>query len=214
MVERLARALAELREEEALRLAREALDGGSEPAEILKVCQEGLASVGELFEKKQYYLSELIYSGSIFKKLSDLLEASVLARGRSEPGPGRGIVVLGTIEGDIHDLGKNIVAMLLRGAGYRVEDLGVDVPPAKFVEELRRTGARVLGVSTLLTTTFERIKDLVAMLEAEGLRSRIAVMVGGGVVDESCRRFVGADICSTSGYDAVALANQWYGRIL
>jgi len=205
-------AIVELREDDAVRLAEEALDSGADPSEILLRCQAGMTKVGELFEKKQYYLSELIYSGAIFKRISALLDEALVKRGDAESRATKGAVVVGTIQGDVHDLGKNIVVMLLRGSGYEVFDLGVDVPPERFIEKLEETQARVVGISALLTTSFPGMKRVVELMTANGLRQSVRVMIGGGVVDESCRKFVGADIQSRNAYDAVTFCNKSYER--
>ncbi len=207
MSEELIKAIVELKEEEAIGLAEQALASGIEPSEILLSCQGGMTRVGELFEQKKYYLSELVYSGAIFKKISALLEEAMKNRdgGLQES---KGAVVIGTVAGDVHDLGKNIVAMLLSGAGYEVFDLGVDAPPEKFIEKVKETDCRVLGVSALITSSFQGMKKIVELLGEAGLRQKVKVMIGGGVVDDMCLRFTGADMQSKNAYDAVLFCNE------
>lgn len=206
-MEELAKAITGLEEEKAVGLVEKALESGKAPLEVLAVCQDGMSAVGEMFEKNQYYLSELIYSGAIFKRLSDLI---TLAMKGAAPAQTRGSVVIGTIAGDVHDLGKNIVVMLLKGAGYDVHDLGVDVPPERFIEEVKKTGAGVVGISALLTTSFPGMKEVVDILGKEGLRDSVRIMIGGGVVDERSRDFVGADFQSRNGYSAVNYCNEFF----
>lgn len=118
-------------------------------------------------------------------------------------------MVVGTVQGDIHDIGKNIVVTLLRSARYDVHDLGVDVPPARFVETVRDTGATVVGLSGLLTTSFDPMKETVDALAAAGLRDQVKVMIGGGPVTDKVVAYTGADVMGADAMDAVHLCNQW-----
>ena len=208
MSEALIKAIVELQEQEAIRLVKELLDGGTKPADILAHCQAGMTRVGELFEQKKYYLSELIYSGSIFNTASELLKEALEETDAEERR--KGTVVIGTIKGDVHDLGKNIVVMLLKASGYQVEDLGVDVEARLFVEKAQEHQARVIGISALLTTSFPGMKEVVDLLEEQGLRRSTKVMIGGGVVDEISRKFVGADAQSNNAYQAVVYCDSQY----
>ena len=121
----------------------------------------------------------------------------------------RGKVVIGTVEGDIHDIGKDIVVTMLKAANYDVHDLGVDVPPQRFVDALKETGAPVVGLSALLTTAFDSMKETVSALNAAGLRSRVKVMIGGGPVMEDTVNYTGADARGRDAQAAVTLCNQW-----
>ena len=210
MSEALIKAITELDEDEAIRITKAELEAGADPMDILAAGQKGMIQVGELFEKGEYYLSELIYSGSIFKEISSLLEKAVQDREGSEAKKAKGTVVIGTIAGDVHDLGKNIVVMLLKGTGYEVVDLGIDVPPEQFVEKVKETGARVLGISALLTTSFPGMKKVVDLIAEAGLRDSVKIMIGGGVMDESCLAFTGADMQSKNAYDAVTFSDKAY----
>jgi methanogenic corrinoid protein MtbC1 len=118
-------------------------------------------------------------------------------------------VVVGTVKGDIHDIGKDLVVSMLKAANYEVIDLGVDVPPAKFVEAVQASQARIVGLSGLLTVSFDSMKSTVAALETAGLRSGVKVMIGGGPVTEQVRAYVGADALGADAQVAVALCNQW-----
>ena len=203
-------ALIQLKEEEALRLVQEELEAGTDPLAILQTCQAGMSKVGEKFEQGSYYLSELIYSGHIFGQISSILKDKMIAQNKDRDLPSKGSVVIGTIQGDIHDLGKNIVIMLLEGAGYEVIDLGVDVPLERFVEKVEESKAKVLALSALMTTSFRPMKELLKILEEKDLRRQVRVMIGGGVVDESSCRFVGADMHSRNAYEAVLFCNKAY----
>jgi len=207
MSDQLATALADLEEGSALKLVQERLDAGDDPMAILKSCHEGMAMVGKRYEGSEYYVSDLIMAGEIFKEAMALLGSRLKADTSSK----RGKVVAGTVKGDIHDIGKDILVTILKAANYDVLDLGVDVPPQKFVEAVKESGATIVGLSGLLTTSFESMKETVAAFEAAGLRSRVKVMVGGGPVNEMVRAYVSADAFGADAQAAVTLCNQWIG---
>ncbi len=209
MSDPLVAALVDLKDEEALAITRKRLEAGDAPGEILASCQAAMVQVGEKFEKGDYFLSELIFAGAIFKQISELLESQVDAQ--KDAAKSKGVVVIGTAAGDVHDLGKNIVAMLLKGAGYEVVDLGVDVAVEKFIEAAKETGAKVLGISALITTSFGPMKRIVELLDEEKIRGDVKVMIGGGVVDDRCLEFTGADMQSRNAYEAVKFCDQVYG---
>jgi methanogenic corrinoid protein MtbC1 len=207
MSDPLTTALADLEEETVLKLAQERLDAGDDPMAILKSCHEGMAMIGKRYEESEYYVSDLIMAGEIFKEAMAVLSPRLTADSSSA----RGKVVTGTVKGDIHDIGKDIVVTLLKAANYDVLDLGVDVPPQKFVEAVKENGATIVGLSGLLTISFESMKETVAALDAAGLRSKVKVMVGGGPVTEMVRAYVGADAFGADAQAAVTLCNQWMG---
>lgn len=202
----LSRTLADLEEEAILSLVRQELEAGTDPLAILEACRQGMELVGQRYEQNEYFLSDLIMAGEIFHQVSDLLTPHLAA---ANGGESKGTVVVGTVQGDIHDIGKNIVVTLLRSARYDVHDLGVNVPPAHFVETVRDTGAKVVGLSGLLTTSFDPMKETVAALAAAGLRDQVKVMIGGGPVTEKVVAYTGADVMGTDAMDAVHLCNQW-----
>jgi methanogenic corrinoid protein MtbC1 len=202
MANELAMAMADLDEEKVQALVKAGLARGASPSDLLNDCREGMTLIGQRFETGEYYLSDLIMAGEIFKTAA----ADLTAHGGSS-GPSRGRVVMGTVMGDIHDIGKDIVVTMLKGANFDVTDLGVDVAPAKFVEAVKATGARVVGMSGLLTTSFDPMRETAAALKAAGLP--VKVMIGGGPVSESVREYVGADGLGADAQAAVALAGQW-----
>ena len=207
MSDQLATALADLEEATVLKLVQERLDAGDDPLAIVTSCREGMALVGQRYEAGEYYVSELIMAGEVFKQANAL----VGTRFKVDGGATRGKVVVGTAKGDIHDIGKDIVVSLLKSANYEVHDLGVDVPPDQFVAAVQQTGAPVVGLSGLLTTSFDSMKATVAALETAGVRSQVRVMIGGGPVTEQVRGFVGADAVGHDAQAAVSLCNQWIG---
>ena len=203
MGKELAAAMADLDEQKVQELVEAGLAQGVSPHALLDECREGIGLVGKRFETGEYYLSDLIMAGEIFKGTAALLTAQP----GGADGPPKGKIVLGTVQGDIHDIGKDIVATMLRGAGYEVIDLGVDVPADKFVEAARESGAPVVGMSGLLTISFDPMKETVAALKAAGLP--VKIMIGGGSITEQVREYVGADALGADAQVAVALADRW-----
>jgi methylmalonyl-CoA mutase cobalamin-binding domain/chain len=199
--ERLVRAVADLEEEKVLFLAEGMLEEGAEPMLLVELCRRGLQEVGERYQRREYYLSALIMSGEIFRQVMELLER----KGCFRPPPAAGAVkvVLGTPLGDVHDIGKDIVAMLLRCSGYEVVDLGVNVPPRRFRQALEESGARALGMSVLITVAYEPILETVRELERCGLRDGVMVMLGGGAASRRLCEFAGADAWSNDAMDAL-----------
>ncbi|MEW6399998.1 MAG: corrinoid protein [Bacillota bacterium] len=203
----LALALADLREQDVLRLVKEGAEAGADPWALVGDLRRGISQVGDRFEKGEYFVSELIMAADIFKQVMVVLEP--LLAGKREAPLGR--VVMATVKGDIHDIGKNIVSMILSANGFEVFDLGVDVPPERIVSALQETGATVLGLSALLTVSFDPMKETIHALEQARLRDRVKVMIGGGPVNEKVRAYTGADGVGYDAQDAVALARQFLG---
>ncbi len=198
-------ALAELDEDRALQLVKEALEGDVAAGDILQACQEGMNQVGSRFECQDYFVSDLIMSGEIFKQIGAILEPHLKLGAAAYVGK----VVVGTVKGDIHDIGKDIVVNMLKSAGFEVLDLGVDVPAARFVDVLKESGATVLGLSGLLTLAFDSMKETVKAVAAAGMRDKVRIMVGGGPVDGNVCKAVGADAWGENAQQAVRLAKQW-----
>lgn len=201
----MAAALSELDEARTLEMVERALEGGTSPLDIVEALRRGMQRVGELFASKEYFVPDLILSAEIFKQAMELVKPRLAAAGEGS----RGIVVLGTVQGDIHDIGKNIVNTMLACHGFQVRDLGVDVPPERFVEEIRVSGSRVLGLSCLLTTGFPGLRRTIEALQEAGLRDRVRVMVGGGAVTQEVCQMVGADAYGRDAVDAVELARRF-----
>jgi methanogenic corrinoid protein MtbC1 len=204
-LEEITNAFAELDEDRALQLVREALDSHVAAGDILQACQEGMNQVGSRFECQDYFVSDLIMSGEIFKQVGAILEPHLKLGATAYLGK----VVVGTVKGDIHDIGKDIVVNMLKSAGFEVIDLGVDVPAARFVDALKQSGATVLGLSGLLTLAFDSMKETVKAVAAAGMRDKVRIMVGGGPVDGHVCKAVGADAWGENAQQAVRLAKQW-----
>jgi methanogenic corrinoid protein MtbC1 len=199
-------AIAEMEDEKAVGLAHELIDGGTPPLEILEDCKAGMAIVGERFEHGEYFVPELILAGEMLKQISELVKPHITQEGDA---PKLGKVVLGTVTGDIHDIGKDIVHFMLEVNGFEVRDLGVDVAVDRFVEVVREDRPDVVALSGFLTLSYDAMRDTVAALEAAGLRGGVKIMIGGGTVDDGVRTFAGADAFGLNAMDAVNLAKGW-----
>ncbi len=176
------------------------LQAGEEPLQILDDCRNAMTVVGERFQKGDFFLAELILSAEIFKEVAALIEPQI---SRQRPADSKGRVLIGTLRGDIHDLGKNILVTLLRSQGFEVQDLGVDVPPTRVIEEAEKSQPHFVGFSALITTAFPSMKEAVSLLEKDGLRYGVKVMIGGGVTTPSVRDYVGADFQTTDAMEGV-----------
>ena len=201
----LATAVADLDEDKALALVKDGLDQGISALELLRACQEGMAEVGNRFECQDYFVSDLMMAGEIFNSIAAILEPALKAGG----GPTAGVVVIGTVKGDIHNIGKDIVINMLKASNFEVHDLGVDVPPQNFVDKIKETGAKVVGMSGLLTLAFDSMKETIDLIASNGLRDQVKIMVGGGPVDANVCRMVGADDWSVDAQKAVRFAQAW-----
>lgn len=205
-------AMANMREQEALSLAKKMLDEGQDPLKILELCREAVEFVGKQFELGEYFLPELIMAGEILKKISKIAEP-FLKQGAGDKTERIGKVVIGSVKGDIHDIGKDIVIFLLDVNGFEVHDLGVDVPPSEFVEAIRKTQPQVVGMSALLTTVFESFKNTVEAITEAGFRDEVKIMIGGGTVTDDVREYSGADAYGKDAVAAVTLSKKWVENI-
>jgi corrinoid protein of di/trimethylamine methyltransferase len=192
-------------------LARKAVEAGIDPLEAInKGFVPGVDYVGEQYSKGEMFLPDLVLAGEAMKAAIAVLEPEITRKGGQRQT--LGTVVIGTVEGDIHDIGKTLVATMLSVGGFRVYDLGVDVPVPTFVEKAREVNADIVGMSALLTTTMVRQRDVIEALEDAGLRSRVKVMVGGAPVTRSWAQEIGADGYSEDAIGAVAVARQLLGK--
>lgn len=201
--------IADLREAEALERTRAMLEGGVDPGRILEETREGMRLVGERYESGRYYLPELLMAGEILRQVAERVRPRLHA---AAGGPGGGPrVVIGTVKGDIHDIGKSIVIFMLDAAGFKVHDLGIDVPPARFVAALREVRPPVLALSGFLTLAFDQMRATVGEVAGAGLREGLKIMIGGAQMDERVVEYVGADAWGPSAVAAVDLARRWTG---
>ncbi len=201
--------IVELEENAALEKVKEAVAEGKDPLAIVEECRQGLQVVGERYDQGEYFLSELIVGAEIFKQAVASLSPAILG-GRADASR-LGKVVVGTVRGDIHDLGKNVVIALLSASGFEVHDLGVDVPVERFVEKVREVQPSVVAMSALLTLSFDAMKETIQALADAGLRKELGIMIGGGPVDENVREYVGADEYGRNAAQAVVIAKRLAG---
>lgn len=209
MKDKLVEAIADMREEEALELVRAMLDAGQDPYLVLDAGKEAMAIVGERFEMREYFLPELIIAGELLEAIGDLVKPRLKA-GAPQAGPG-GKVVIGTVAGDIHDIGKGIVSFMLDVNNFEVHDIGVDVPAGRFVQAIREVKPDVVGMSGFLTLAFDQMRATVQAIEEAGLRDSVKIMIGGSVMDDSAAEYVGADAYGKDALAAVGLAKTWTG---
>lgn len=201
-------AMAKMREHEALDLAEKMLNDGEDPMKVLDLCREAVEIVGKQFEEGKYFLPELVLAGEMLKKISKMAEPFM--KQEVEKRTKRlGRVLIGTVQGDIHDIGKDIVTFLLDVNGFEVHDLGVDVPPQRFVEAIKNVQPEVVGMSALLTLAFESLKSTVDAIREAGLRDQVKIMIGGGAVDDEVREYSGADAYGEDAMAAVNLSKNW-----
>ncbi len=205
----LVEAIVDMREEDAVRTATEMLDKGVNPLEVLDACHEATAAIGQRFEEGVYYLPELILAGEMLSEISDKVKPYLQAQAGAQQKRGR--VIVGTVKGDIHDIGKNIVTFLLDANGFDVQDLGVDVPPDKFVEAIREFQPQMVGLSGFLTLAFESMKETVDAIKAAGLRDGVKIIIGGGQVNDQIQEYAGADAYGKDAVAAVSFAKKWVG---
>jgi methanogenic corrinoid protein MtbC1 len=196
-------AISDLQEEATLTLVRQRLDADDDPLLIMQDCREGMRQVGLRYERNEYFLAGLIMAGEIFRQVMELLQPVVE---RQVSGHASGRILLGTVQGDIHDLGKNIVNMLLSCHSFVVHDLGVDVSPTVFAEQAARLEPHLVGLSGLLTSSFDAMRETVALLRARGYQRPI--IVGGGQLSEKVCQYVGADHWTTDAVTGVEMCQR------
>lgn len=203
----LAQFMKDLEEEKVLELVNKDLAAGRSPVEIIGDLNQGVVGVGELYESGEYFVSQLMFAADILNEVMEIMEPAMAKGGDTA---GAGTVVIGTVAGDVHDIGKNIVHTLLKGSGYKVVDLGVDVPTEKFIEAVTEHKPKVLGMSALLSFTYPEMKAVVDALKEKGLREQVQVVIGGAPCSDEVRAYAGADLWAPTAMDTVAFANKVY----
>jgi dimethylamine corrinoid protein len=201
--------LGDLNESATIEGVEAALASGQDPVVVLHALQAGMNVVGQRFESGEYFLSELIYSADIFKKAGAPLQARLAEQVQET----HGTLVLGTVKNDIHDFGKDIVATVMTSNGFKVIDLGVNVEQQAFVDAIREHKPALVGMSCLLTTVFDDMKEAIETIKAAGLRDQVTILVGGGPVDQACADYVGADVYCKTAQDGVTAAKRVLGLL-
>ena len=201
MSTRLTKNFIELERDQVLSEIRERLNQGEDPMKIFNECKEGMEKIGERYKKKEYFLAELMLSGDLFREATELVEP-YLGEKKIE-GNIKGKIILVTIQGDIHDLGKDILATLLKLEGFEIYDLGVDVDPDIVIEKIKEIQPDFLGFSALLTVTFDPMKKVIDKLKEAGLRDKLKIMVGGGITTPLVKDYIGADFQTIDAIEGV-----------
>ena len=208
MSEELALAIVDLDREKVLNLVESRSKKGESPLQILEECRQGMTIVGERYQKGEFFLLELMLSGEIFKGVMALLEPQL---GKERPPKPLGRIVLATLKGDIHNLGKDLFGSLVKIQGFEVYDLGVDVAPALVVDKVKEVKPDFVGFSALITSTFDSMKQASEMLEEAGLRKRFKLMVGGGITTPMVKDYIGADFQTRDAMEGVAYCMKSIG---
>jgi len=203
----LAQLVADLEEDAVLELVRQRIDAGDDPLQIIDECNEGMRKVGQRYEQGKYFVAGLIMSGEIFREVVELVQPLIEQQSK---GNASGRVLIGTVSGDIHDIGKNMFGMLLSCHGFDVIDLGVDVPPNVFVEKIVETKPDIVGLSGLITASFETMKDTVAALRDQAKEHKLSfpIIIGGGMIDDQVCKYVGADYWTPDAMAGIRLCEE------
>lgn len=204
-LEKLKDLMVELQLDELKKLVEEALKKGFSPKEVIGKLSEGMRIVGEKYEKNEYFLTELIVCGEIMKEAMEIIKPYIET---SSPIEYKGTIVIGTVKGDIHDIGKNIVASFLSAAGFKVYDLGVDVPAEKFIEKAKVHNADILAMSALYTLFMPYMKTVIEELEKINLRKKLKIIVGGAPLTPEFAKEIGADAYGKDATEAVKVCEQ------
>lgn len=200
--------MADLMEEETMAMVKELIQKGADPMGILDDARSAMEIVGRRFETGEYFIPDLMMAGEILKGISEMVRPHLESDNQSSK---KGKVLIGTVAGDIHDIGKDIVTFMLDVSGYDVLDIGIDAPVQMFVEKIKEFKPDVVGLSGFLTLAFESMKKTIGALEEAGLRSNVKVMIGGGQIDDEVRKYVKADAYGKDAVAAVNLCKQWIG---
>ena len=209
MKERLVTLIADMEEDAAVKLAQEMIDADVDPNIVLDAGREAMTIVGQRYEAKEYFLPELIIAGDMLKAIGDIVKPKLAEQRAGQPAAGK--IVIGTVAGDIHDLGKDVVSFMLDVNHFEVHDLGVDVPAETFVQKVAEVKPQVVGMSGFLTMAYEQMKKTVDALREAGLRDGVKVMIGGAIMDDSAAEFIGADAYGADASAAVRLCQGWTG---
>jgi len=205
-LEAITKAIEELEEQKVLQLVKEKVDAGEDPIKILEACRVGMAEIGK-GSGDTIFLTDLIMAGEIFNEAMEILMPKLVSGSTQNLGK----VVIGTVEGDIHNIGKDITINFLKAEGFEVIDLGVDVPPQKFVDAINEHNPPVVGMSGLLTLSIEPMKKAVEAIAAANLRDKVKIIIGGERTDEEVRKYVGADAWVNDAIDGVKIIKNWVG---
>ena len=203
--------LADMNEDDGVALAkRMLLEENADPMRVLELCRTAMDIVGKRFAEGEYFLPELVLAGEMLETIGAIAKPLIKQGAGGEP-KRFARVLIGTVHGDLHDIGKNIVTFMLDINGFEVKDIGVDVPVATFLDEIGDFKPDVVGLSGFLTLAFDSMKETIDAIASAGLRDNMKIMIGGGQIDETVRAYTGADAFGTNAVDAVTLCRGWAG---
>ena len=207
----LAQLVADLEEDTVLELVQQRLEAGGDPLQIIDECNEGMRAVGQRYEQGEYFVAGLIMSGEIFREVVEIVQPLLELQAE---GKASGRVLVGTVSGDIHDIGKNMFGMLLSCHGFEVTDLGVDVPPDVFASKAVETNPDIVGLSGLITASFETMKETITALRTQAKKHKhsFPIIIGGGMIDDQIRQYVGADYWMPDAMAGVRLCEELLGH--
>lgn len=208
VLEELVHAIADMEEETALNFVHRFVADSGDPQQVLDACREAMDIVGRRFEEGEYFLPELMLAGDLLEQISAIVKPLLIGSSQAS-NKTVGTVLIGTVHGDLHDIGKNIVVFMLEVNGYEVVDLGIDVSVEDFVDKVREIKPPVLALSGFLTLAFDSMKETIDALSEAGLRDSMKIMIGGGQVDEAVRTYTNADAFGLNAMDAVSLCRKW-----
>ena len=203
--------LADMYEEEAIELSNKMLlEEKKDPMRVLDLCRAAMDIVGQRFEEGEYFLPELVLAGEMLDNIGAVAKPLIK---QTEGGEQQklGKVLIGTVHGDLHDIGKNIVSFMLDINGFEVKDIGIDVPVQTFIEEINDFQPDVVGLSGFLTLAFDSMKETIEAFDQAGMREQFKIMIGGGQIDETVRAYTGADAFGVNAVEAVNLCRGWMG---
>ena len=201
--------LADMNEDDALALAnRMLLEDKKDPMRVLDLCRAAMDIVGKRFEEGEYFLPELVLAGEMLDMVGAVAKP-LIKQGEGGEAKKLGKVLIGTVHGDLHDIGKNIVSFMLDINGFEVKDIGIDVPVKTFIEEINAFQPDVVGLSGFLTLAFDSMKETIEAFGQAGMRDQFKIMIGGGQIDETVRAYTGADAFGVNAVEAVKLCNKW-----
>jgi len=207
-IEELINAMVEIEEDKVYSIVKKLLENGESAEEIINSLRKGVQIIGEKFECKDYFLTELVMGGEMFTQAAEIIKASIHT---GETTKKIGTIVVGTVSGDVHDIGKNIFSTLCEAAGFEVHDLGVDVSVERFIDTVKEVKPQVIGYSGLLTIAMDAMKATTEALKAEGLRDGVKIIIGGLPVDDAWQEIAGADANTQSAFEGLKIVKQWVG---
>lgn len=206
--EKLVEAMGEMDEDVIVELLNQVMaEGGKDAQKAMEACQKGMDIIGDRFESGEYFVGDLIFAGELMTQAVGILKDALVAG--AEGGNAKTKMILCTVQGDLHDIGKNIVKAMLEASGFEVIDLGIDVPSAKIVETVKANDIHIVGLSGVLTLALDSMKDVVDALKAAGLKDSVKVIIGGAPVSETSCSLTGADEWATNPQKTVQVCQKW-----